>query len=413
MGHYLRKIYARPKFLFLTAAHRYNRAASGPLLLAALAAIYHRLVRMLFHRLVIKLGTSSLTDGTPRLSPPRLVELARQVAQLRSEGREVAIVSSGAVAAGRERLGFPQLPKAIPAKQMLSAVGQPRLMALYEQIFGLYDLPIAQVLLTRADLADRHRYLNSRNTFNALLAHGVIPIVNENDTVVTDEIRVGDNDNLSALVANLIDADLLVLLTDQSGLFTADPRHDPTAQLVTDVSSADIPDALWKAAGGSANGLGTGGMVTKLQAADLARRSGTTVVIASSHAPDVLLRLARGEAVGTRFHPVATSIESRKRYILAGGRAPGGVQVDQGAARALKRGGSLLPVGVKGVDGDFEPGDTIRVFDPNRREIARGITNYGSADLTRIVGRKSDEIEDILGYHNGDEIVHRNDLVLI
>jgi glutamate 5-kinase len=366
-----------------------------------------------YQRIVVKLGTSSLTDGTLRLAPPRLVELARQIAQLRSEGRDLIVVSSGAMAAGRERLGFPQLPKEVPAKQMLAAIGQPRLMALYEQIFGLYGLPIAQILLTRADLADRRRYLNSRNTLTALLDHGVIPIINENDSVATEEIRVGDNDNLSALVANLSDADLLVMLTDQPGLLTADPRLDPGAQLVSDVTEPDIPESLWQAAGGSTNRLGTGGMVTKLQAADLARRSGTTVVIAYGNEPDVLLRLATGEKIGTRFHPVVTSIESRKRFILAGGRTAGCVHVDEGAAHALHRGSSLLPVGVAQVEDEFERGDTIRVVDPSGREIARGISSYDSADLLRIRGHQSDEIESILGYHYSDEVIHRNDLVLL
>jgi len=376
---------------------------------------------MSFQRLVIKLGTSTLTAGTRRLAPPRLVELARQVAQLRADGREVILVSSGAQAAGRERMNFVPLPADIPAKQMLAAIGQPRLMALYEQIFGLYDLPVAQVLLTRADLADRRRYLNSRNTFAALLAHGVLPIVNENDTVATEEIRVGDNDNLSALVANLVDADLLILLTDQPGLFTADPRHDPTAQLVTDVTEPDIPPALWHAAGGTANGLGTGGMMTKLQAADLARRSGAGVVIASGAAPDAVLRVVAGERLGTRFSPVATAIESRKRYILSGGRASGRVRVDEGAAQALERGSSLLPVGVVGVEGEFDRGDTIRVCaaaagagaGADGRELARGIASYGAADLARLCRRQSSEIEAILGYTYGDEVIHRNDLVML
>src|SRR5512143_3254352 len=300
---------------------------------------------MTFHRLVVKCGTSTLTAGTPHLAPPRLVELAQQVAQLRSHAHDIVVVSSGAVAAGRERLSLAQLPKDLPVKQMLSAIGQPLLMALYEQIFGLYGLTIAQVLLTRTDLADRRRYLNSRNTLTALLEHGIIPIVNENDTVATEEIRVGDNDNLSALVANLLDADLLVLLTDQPGLYTADPERDPTAQLVTDITEPDSAPELWQAAGGTATGLGTGGMITKLQAADLARRSGTTVVIASGSEPNVLMRLAAGEKIGTRFQPVVTSIESRKRYILAGGRASGSIRVDDGAARALRHGSSLLPVG--------------------------------------------------------------------
>lgn len=367
---------------------------------------------MTFHRLVVKCGTSTLTAGTLRLAPPRLVEIVRQMAQLRSDANEIILVTSGAMAAGRERLGFPQLPKDVPAKQMLAAVGQPRLMALYEQIFGLYGLTVAQVLLTRADLDDRRRYLNSRNTLTALLGHGIIPIVNENDTVATEEIRVGDNDNLSALVANLIDADLLVLLTDQAGLFTANPSLDPTAQLVTHVTETDIPPALWQAAGGTASGLGTGGMVTKLQAADLARRSGATVVIASGSEPHVLTRLVAGEKLGTWFRPVATSVESRKRYILAGGRAPGHTSVDDGAAQALRHGGSLLPVGVTAVEGAFERGDTIQVMNAAGREVARGIANYSSDDLVRICGRQSTEIEAVLGYTYGDEVIHRNDLVL-
>ena len=225
-------------------------------------------------RLVVKFGTSTLTAGSPHLSPPRIIDLVRQLAGLRGQGHEVVLVSSGAMAAGRSALNFPDLPKHIPKKQMLAAVGQPRLMALYEQLFSYYAVTVAQILLTRADLADRRRYLNSRNTLNALLTQGVVPIVNENDTVATEEIRVGDNDNLSALVANLVDADQLILLTDQAGLFTADPRRDPGAQLVAEVREPEIPAALWEAAGGSATGLGTGGMVTKLQAADLARRSG-------------------------------------------------------------------------------------------------------------------------------------------
>lgn len=368
---------------------------------------------MTYRRLVVKCGTSTLTDGTSHLSPPRLVALAQQAAQLHAASHELVFVTSGAVAAGRERLGLAQLPKDLPVKQMLSAIGQPRLMALYEQIFGLYGLTIAQVLLTRSDLTDRRRYLNSRNTLTALLDHRLVPIVNENDTVATEEIRVGDNDNLSALVANVIDADLLVLLTDQAGLYTADPAHDPTAQLVPDVTTPDIPPELWQAAGGTTNGLGTGGMLTKLQAADLARRSGTTVIIADGRTPEVLTRLASGERLGTRFQPVVTSIESRKRYILAGGRAAGRVRVDDGAQQALQHGRSLLPVGVTAVEGDFDRGDTIQVYSAPGREIARGQTNYSAAELGRIRGRQSVEIEAILGYTYGDEVIHRNNLVVL
>ncbi|MFH1523695.1 MAG: glutamate 5-kinase, partial [Chloroflexota bacterium] len=327
--------------------------------------------------IVVKLGTSTLTAGGSSLSPARMVELVRQMAQFHNEGRKVVLVSSGAIAAGRERLAFPHLPKEIPAKQMLSAVGQPRLMALYEQLFDIYKLTVAQVLLTKTDLADRRRYLNSRNTLTALLAQGVIPIVNENDTVATEEIRFGDNDNLSALVANLIEADLLVMLTDQPGLFTADPRTHGAAELIKDVSTATIPRALWDAVGGTAGKFGTGGMYTKLQAADLARRSGATVVIASGNEENVLARLVAGEKMGTHFSPLSTPLEGRKRYILTGGNnVRGSITVDAGAARALQKNGSLLPVGVTGVTGKFDCGDTVKVLNPSGGEIACGLVNY-------------------------------------
>lgn len=363
--------------------------------------------------IIVKLGTSSLTAGTSKISAPFLVDLARQVTQLHAAGHQVILVSSGAIAAGREKLGFPQLPKDIPAKQMLSAIGQPRLMAIYEQVFGLYGLTLAQVLLTRSDLADRRRYLNARNTLTALLSHNALPIINENDTVATEEIRVGDNDNLSALVANVVEADMLVLLTDQPGLFTADPRNNPDAKLVQEISTPEIPQEVWEAAGGSGTKLGTGGMVTKLQAADLARRSGTTVVIAQGTEPNVLSRLANGERIGTRFTPVLSTLESRKRYILSGRLSPGQISINEGAASALKKGGSLLPIGVIQITGDFDRGDTVRVLDPSGRELARGISTYSSADLARLRGRHSDEIESLLGYDYGDEVIHRNDLVIL
>jgi len=364
-------------------------------------------------RIVVKLGTSTLTAGTAYLSPPQLVELVRQMAALYQQGHEIILVSSGAMAAGRERLSFPKLPKEIPAKQMLSAVGQPRLMALYEQLFSLYSLTVAQVLLTRYDLANRRSYLNSRNTLAALLQQGVVPIVNENDTITTEEIRLGDNDNLSALVANLIEADLLVILTDQPGLYTADPRQDSEAELVARVDEAVLPGWLWEAAGGTLNGLGTGGMVTKLGAADLARRAGTEVVIAEGRQPDILLKLVDGDALGTRFTPVVTSLEGRKRYILAGSSTQGTLVVDAGAARALKKGGSLLPVGVTQVLGEFERGDTVCVVDPDQQEIARGLANYSAAHLAHIQGQQSEAIEAILGFAYGDWVIHHNDMVIL
>jgi glutamate 5-kinase len=364
-------------------------------------------------RIVVKLGTSTITRGTLHLSPPLIVDLARQISQLQAMDHQLVLVSSGSIAAGREKLGFPQLPKDIPAKQMLAAIGQPRLMAFYEQIFGLYDRTVAQVLLTGVDLSNRNGYLNARNTLIALMENKVLPIINENDTVATDEIRVGDNDNLAALVSNLVDADWMVLLTDQAGLYTSDPRYNPEAELVKEVAGREIDPELWKAAGGSGLGLGTGGMVTKLQAVDLARRSGAHCVIAQGTESNVLLRIAEGEKLGTHFLPSATSVESRKRYILSGRQAPGELAVDAGAAVALYKGASLLPIGLVSVNGDFDRGDTVRVVSQNGTEIARGIVNYDSRDLVRIVRCSSDEIESILGYHFGDEAIHHNDLVLL
>jgi glutamate 5-kinase len=368
---------------------------------------------MTYQRIVVKMGTSTLTAGSPRISPPHLVDIARQVAQLHADGCQVILVSSGAIAAGKEALNFPDLPKFIPSKQMLAAIGQPRLMSLYTQLFSIYNKTVAQVLLTREDLSDRRRYLNARNTLEALLAHHVIPIINENDTVAIEEIRFGDNDSLSAQVASLVEADLLVLLTDQAGLYTSDPRRDANARLIPLVEAATIPDELWMSAGGSNTGLGTGGMDTKLHAADLARRSGTVVIIARGNDPDILVRIAKGENPGTTIQPVVTKLESRKRYLLTGSRAIGVITIDEGAAHALNQGGSLLPVGVTEISGKFDRGDTVRVKDTNGKEIAIGLVNYPAKDLNRLCRRQSNEIEPILGYTFGDEVIHRNNLLLL
>lgn len=363
-------------------------------------------------RLVLKLGTSVLTAGSPQLNRPRMLEIVRQCARLHAAGVEVVVVSSAAITAGRERLGQRPAPLAMPTKQMLAAVGQSRLMATYEQFFDIYGIVAGQVLLTRSDLDDRSRYLNARDTLQALLAAGIVPIINENDAISTEEIKLGDNDNLSALVSNLIEADLLLILTDQPGLFTADPRTDPTAQLIAEVERID--DELRALAGGSRSGLGTGGMSTKLAAADLARRGGAEVVIAAGAVEEVVLRVAQGERVGTRFTPLANRLESRKRWLLGGPAPAGHVTVDDGAAAALTRQGrSLLPVGVVGVEGQFERGETVRICNRAGREIARGLTRYGAASLKRIQGRRSEEIAGILGYENSPEVVHRDDLVVL
>ena len=365
------------------------------------------------NRWVIKLGTSVLTAGTAQISPRRLLEIVRQVAHLHEQSMEIVLVTSGAMAAGREQLDNPDLGRNIPAKQMLSAVGQPRLMHLYADLFALFGIDVAQILLTRSDFSHRLSYLNARDSLNALLAHHVIPIVNENDAIATEEIKLGDNDNLSALVANLVDADRLILLTDQPGLFTTDPRSDPDAQLISTVD--EINDDLFNIAGGAGTSLGTGGMTTKLQAAQLATRSGTTVVIAQGARPDVLLELAGPDArsLGTWFQPSSSHVESRKRWILSE-RTPGSLTVDEGAARILRGGGaSLLPVGVTAIAGAFERGVVVRVLDPAGQEIARGLSNYSARSLERILGCQSDEIEARLGYTYGDEVIHRDHLVLV
>jgi glutamate 5-kinase len=365
----------------------------------------------MYQRIVIKLGTSVLTSGTRYLDRPHMVELVRQCAVLQSSGKQTILCSSGAIAFGRERLGFPELTPSLSNKQMLAAVGQSRLMQMWELFFDIYGIHVGQILLTRADVENRGRFLNARDTLSALLEAKIVPIVNENDAVTTEEIKVGDNDNLSALVALLTDADLLLILSDQPGLFTADPRSSSDAQLIPEVITID--ETLRKLAGGSASGLGVGGMITKLQAADVARRSGTDVIIASGHAPRVIVRAAAGEKIGTHFPALENPLESRKRWILAGPKPSGAVVVDQGAQQALSsHGRSLLPAGIIAVEGAFSRGDTIVVKSSAVETLARGISRYSSDDLALIKGCQSDEIEARLGYEYGPVVVHRNDLIL-
>lgn len=364
-------------------------------------------------RIVVKIGTSTLTGGGSTLNKPRIVSIAQQISCLFDKGHQIILVSSGAIAAGREQLGFPDLPKTIPAKQMLAALGQPRLMNTYQQIFGIFELNVAQVLLTREDISDRKRYINARNTVDSILGQRVLPIINENDTVATDEISIGDNDNLSALVANLIEADLLILLTDQEGFFTADPNQHKDARLIEIIENEEYSPSILQAAGGSHNGLGTGGMATKLQAADIARRSGCQVIIASGDVQNILIRLVDGEKIGTRIMPLVEKMESRKRFMLAGVVTHAYIIIDNGAAGALLKGGSLLPVGITQVDGKFERGDIVRVRDVNRKDCALGLVNYSSEDIQKLKGRHSEEIEQILGFAFGDEIIHHNNMTLL
>ncbi len=366
-------------------------------------------------RIVIKLGTSVLTAGTDRLNRPYMVGLARQVAALHERGIQVLLVSSGAIAAGRERMGAAPGQRArvnVPLKQMFAAVGQSRLMHLYEQFFEIYGLQVAQALLTRDDLRDRRRYLNARNTLTLCLERGIVPIINENDAVVTAEIRVGDNDNLSALVAGLVDAHLLLILTDIAGLYDADPRTNPAAELIAEVPVLD--ERIWAMAGGAGTARGTGGMYTKLQAAELATRAGTTVVIASGAEPDSILRVAMGERLGTRFSATGSHLDSRKRWILAETARQSRLVVDAGAVAALhKQGKSLLPAGVVAVEGDFDRGQTIRIYAPDGREVARGLSQYCASDVRAISGLRSAQITATLGYDYGPEVVHRDDMVVL
>lgn len=363
-------------------------------------------------RIVVKVGTSVLTGGTRNLSLPHMVELVRQCAELHHQGHEIIICTSGAVAVGRARLGFPDLPATVANKQMLAAVGQSRLMLTWERFFEIYSIHIGQILLTYGDVESRHRFLNAQDTMNTLLEHRIIPVINENDAVATDEIKIGDNDNLSALVAVLANADLLIMLTDLPGLFTADPREHPDAELIHEVEVID--EHLLALAGGSRSGLGVGGMTTKLQAAAVARRAGVDAVIAAGTEPNVLTRIVGGEALGTRFPAQDTPPENRKRWILAGVTHTGHLVVDKGAATALsRRGSSLLPAGIVAVNGSFDRGDTVAILNQSNGEIARGIVRYTSDDLKQIKGCHSDQIAERLGYTYGAVVVHRNDMIVL
>jgi glutamate 5-kinase len=370
-----------------------------------------------YKRIVAKFGTNVLTAGTDRLDIELMSSLVSQVAGLRKRGAEVLVVTSGAIAAGRHRLGLHDPKKDrkdIPFRQVLAAVGQSDLMQTYQELFASHGVTIAQTLLTRRDLADRLGYLNARNTLLAMLELGVVPIINENDVVAVDEIegaKIGDNDNLSALVANLVDADLLALLTDIAGLYTADPRSNPEAELIPRVERIDAEvEAL---AGKTLSTRSIGGMATKIQAAKLATVGGTDMFIAAGKEPDVLVRLASGEQVGTYFPAAADRMESRKRWMLAGLSVKGNIIVDEGAARVLReRKTSLLPAGVQDVQGSFQRGDAVAIAGPDGR-IACGIANYSSEEIARIRGLRSERIEEVLGHHYGSEVVHRDNLVLL
>lgn len=361
-------------------------------------------------RIVVKVGSSLVTNEGKGLDHAALARWAEQIAQLVEGGRQVVLVSSGAIAEGLQRLGWSKRPKALHELQAAAAVGQMGLVQAYESVFRGHGLHAAQVLLTHEDLADRTRYLNARTTLLSLLGLRVVPVINENDTVSTDEIKLGDNDTLGALVTNLIEADCLVILTDQQGLYTADPRKTPEAQFVHEARAGD-PD-LERMAGGAGSQVGTGGMLTKILAAKRAARSGAHTLIASGREPNVLLRLAQGELIGTQLIAEKATLAARKQWMADHLQMRGRLVLDDGAARALAAGGkSLLPVGVKLVQGEFERGEVIACVDGQGNEIARGLVNYSSAEARRIAGRPSSEIEKLLGYVDEPELIHRDNLV--
>ena len=364
-------------------------------------------------RIVIKVGSSTITYGNGKRNFSRIDRLAREIADLENQGKEIILVSSGAVAVGVDRLGLAAKPKTIPGKQAAAAVGQGVLMHTYEKIFAEYGQIVAQVLLTRMDSVDRHRYTNSRNTFLALLEHKVIPIVNENDVVAIDELKIGDNDNLSALVAGIVDADLLIILSDIDGLYTANPQNDPNAKLVPEVT--DITPEIEASAGDAGSKVGTGGMFTKIQAAKMATSSGINMVIASGEEKDAISRILEGEEIGTLFVSRENRLQFRKRWLAFGARIAGKIVVDDGCAKAVRKAGgcSILPAGITDVEGEFEAGNTISVVNKNGHELARGLANYSSEELDMIKGAKTSEIENILGHKHFDEVIHRDDLVIL
>jgi len=362
-----------------------------------------------FRRLVVKVGSALLTNNGSGLDKDIIADWAHQIAALRAAGKEVLLVSSGAIAAGIKRLGWEKRPQEMHKLQAAAAVGQMGLVKSYQEAFSRHNIEAAQILLTHDDLSDRKRYLNARSTLNALLELNVIPIINENDTIVTDEIKFGDNDTLGALVANLIEADALIILTDQQGLFSADPRIVPEAELI---SEGHAEDKSYEAiAGGAGSGISKGGMLTKVRAARRAARSGAHTFIASGRQPNVLIRLTRGEKLGTLLYASSSRLQARKQWLADHLQLAGSLVIDAGAATALRNGRSLLPIGVAEVIGDFERGTVVACLALDGEEIARGLINYSSGECRRLARHSSSEIETILGYIGEPELIHRDNMI--
>ncbi|MCG3111862.1 MAG: glutamate 5-kinase [Candidatus Manganitrophus sp. SB1] len=363
-------------------------------------------------RIVIKIGSSIIASHEKGLREERMAEIAEEVSILRSEGHEIFLVSSGAILCGMEKLGLTRRPKTIPLKQAAAAVGQSRLMWAYEKHFEKFQINVAQVLLTREDIADRKRFINARNTLMTLLEHGILPIINENDTVTVDEIKLGDNDHLAAQITHLVDASLLVILSDVDGLFTADPRKNPEATLIPLIE--EITPEIEGIAGEPGAISGTGGMATKVQAAKSVAAYGVTTLIVNGTAPGLMQRAFQGESIGTLFLPKPVRLTSKKHWIAHSLKVKGEVVLDAGAVEAiLKKGKSLLASGIREITGKFEVGDAIRCLTSDGKEIAKGLTNYSASEMILIKGIHSSQIEKKLGYKSTDEVIHRDNLVIL
>ena len=374
--------------------------------------MFDRIQLQAARRIVVKVGTSTLTHPNGKLNFSRIEGLVRELADAVNAGKQILLVSSGAVGAGMDRLGWKEKPKTIPEKQAAAAVGQGILMHTYEKLFAEYGQVVAQVLLTREDSVNRRRYANSRNTLLTLLNIGVIPIINENDAVSIDELKIGDNDTLSANVAAIVDADVLIILSDVDGVYSANPQTDPQARLLPEIN--EVTPEVEAMCGGAGTMRGTGGMLTKMAAARMAMNSGIVMVIASGGRDGAVQSILAGKPIGTLFPPRQNRLQFRKRWLAFGARIKGRLKVDKGCAQALlSNGSSLLAAGVKEVEGNFEQGSTVSILNPEGWEIARGLVNYSTDDVRKIMGAHTHEIAEILGHKPYDEVVHRDNLVLL
>ena len=362
-------------------------------------------------RIVVKVGTSTLTHPSGGMNLHRIEHLVRELIDEANQGKDILLVSSGAIAAGMNALGLTERPASVPARQALAAIGQGALLHIYEKFFHEYGRTMAQVLLTKENAARHHQYMNSRNALLALLGMNVIPVINENDAVAVDEIKIGDNDNLSAVVAALVDADALIILSDIDGVYTANPRTDTSARLISEIP--EITPEIERVAGGAGSAQGTGGMQTKIEAAKIAQNAGVTMVIARGDEDGIVRSILRGEEIGTLFPAREAHLRTRKSWLAFGQRLMGEIAVDEGCILAMRRGASLLAVGVTDVYGEFSAGDTIRVLSPDGQEIARGITAYNAADIARLMGHQTADFPTLIADAAHEEVIHRDNMVLM